>query len=179
MHFLSGFWHFLANHFEDFDETWSEVRQNGYKAAAKDQRPRVLASLEIFGLKVGKNRPKSAKIYGWSKNFSKKIFLLKKFLNGPIRKVIMLKVKFEDLRNFFYYQAILARHLEIFSKNFSKKKIPTKKFLNGPIRKVIMLKVKFEDLRIFFTTRPSWFLSKTVKMQFKDHYIWKTVMKIQ
>ena len=120
------FWgHFLANHCEDFDETWSEVRQNGYKAAAKDQRPRVLASLEIFGLKVGKNRPKSAKIYGWSKNFSKKIFLLKKFLNGPIRKVIMLKVK-------------------------------------------------FEDLRIFFTTRPSWFLLKTVKMQFKDHYIWKS-----
>ena len=93
------FWgHFLANHFEYFDETWSEVRQNGYKAAAKNQRPRVLASLEIFGLKVGKNRPKSAKIYGWSKNFSKKIFLLKKFLNGPIRKVITLKVKFEDLR---------------------------------------------------------------------------------
>ena len=25
------------------------------------------------------------------------LFLLKKFLNGPIRKVIMLKVKFEDL----------------------------------------------------------------------------------
>ena len=35
-------------------------------------------------------------------NFSKsfRFFLLKKFLNGPIRKVIMLKVGFEDLQNF-------------------------------------------------------------------------------
>ena len=37
------------------------------------------------------------------KNFRKKIILLKKLLNGPIQKV-----KFEDLRNFFYYQAILV-----------------------------------------------------------------------
>ena len=33
------FWHFLANHFKYFDETWSKVRQNGYKADATDQRP--------------------------------------------------------------------------------------------------------------------------------------------
>ena len=76
--FLCTFWvvsgHFLANHFKYFDETRSEVRQNGYKADAKDQRPSYEAILEIFSLKVGKNRPKSVKIYGWFKNFSKKFF---------------------------------------------------------------------------------------------------------
>ena len=44
-----------------------------------------------------------------------KIFRKKKLaqtiLNGPIRKVIMVKVKFEDLR-FFYYQVNQIRHLK-------------------------------------------------------------------
>ena len=53
----------------------------------------------------------------FKKNFFSKIFffLLKKFLNGPIRNVIVVKVKFEDLW-FFYYQAVLAGHLD-FLKN--------------------------------------------------------------
>ena len=33
------FWHCLANHLKYFDETWSQVRQNGYKAVARDYRP--------------------------------------------------------------------------------------------------------------------------------------------
>ena len=46
-------------------------------------------------------------------------------LNVPIRKVIMVKVKFDDLRIFLYYQVNQARHLENFSKIFffRKKKI--------------------------------------------------------
>ena len=42
-------------------------------------------------------------------------FLAQTILNGPIRKVIMVKVKFEDLRR---YQVLLARHLSIFRKFF-------------------------------------------------------------
>ena len=38
-HFWLVFWHFLANHLKYLDETWSKVRQNGYKADATDQRP--------------------------------------------------------------------------------------------------------------------------------------------
>ena len=148
--------HFLANHLKYFDETWSEVRQNGYEEDAKDQKPTFWAYLEIFGLKIAKNRPKSPKFYGWSKNFSKKIFLAQTILNGPIRKVIIVKVKFEDLRNFFYYQVNQARHLENFSKNFSKKIFLFKKFLNGPIRKVIVVKVKFDDLWKIFPLAVHW-----------------------
>ena len=37
--FWVGFWYFLANHLKYFDETWSEVKQNGYKTDAKDQGP--------------------------------------------------------------------------------------------------------------------------------------------
>ena len=58
------FGHFVDNWLKDFDETWSEVRQNGCEADAKDRRPKFSAILEIFRLKVGKNRPKSTKIYG-------------------------------------------------------------------------------------------------------------------
>ena len=61
-----------------------------------------------------------------------KIFLAQTILNGPIRKVIIVKVKFEDLRNFFYYQVNQARHLENFSKTFwiifSKKNFCSKSF---------------------------------------------------
>ena len=70
------------------------------------------------------------------------------FLNGPIRKVITLKVKFEDLQIFFYFTRSLARHLEIFRKFFEKTFL-AQNFLNGPIQVKIILKVKFEDLRIF------------------------------
>ena len=51
------------------------------------------------GSKIG-NFPKFSKILQNFAFFEKKIFL-KKFLNGPIRKVIMLKSKFEDLQIFF------------------------------------------------------------------------------
>ena len=44
--------------------------------------------------------------------FFEKIFLAQKFLNGPIRKVIMLKVKFEDLQKIFPFTRSLTRHLE-------------------------------------------------------------------
>ena len=76
--------------------------------------------------------------YGWSKKFWKKIFLPKKFLNGSIRKVIMLKVKFEDLQIFFplWPPGLTLRK---FSKHFL-----LKSSLNGTL-KVIAIKVKFMD----------------------------------
>ena len=91
----------------------------------------------------------------------------------------MLKVEFEDLRNFFLLPGHPGSTLRNFFEKFFEKKIPTKKFLNGPIRKVIMLKVKFEDLRIFFLLpgHPS-FHRKRPKCSSKIT-IWKTVMKIQ
>ena len=94
MHFLSGLGHFLANHFEDFDETWSEVRQNGYKSAAKDKRPSNWAILEIFSHKVGKNRPKLAKIYRWSKNFSKNVLSVELGWPGSKKKLKVFKFHF-------------------------------------------------------------------------------------
>ena len=44
---------------------------------------------------------------------------LKMFQNGPIRKVIMIKVIFEDF--LFFPQVILAGHLKNFRKILSKK----------------------------------------------------------
>ena len=76
------------------------MRQNGYKADATDQRPSYLAILEIFSLKVGKNRPKLVKNLWMIQKFFENKFLAQTILNGPIRKVIMVKVKFEDLRFF-------------------------------------------------------------------------------
>ena len=63
------------------------------------------------------SRQKSTKIDQnlWMiQKFFEKNFLAKTILNAPIRKVIIVKVKFEDLRNFFYYQVNQARHLESF-----------------------------------------------------------------
>ena len=55
--FLSPFWmvsgHFLDNYLKDFDQTCWEVRQNGYKAGAKDQTVKFWAIGEIFRLKDG------------------------------------------------------------------------------------------------------------------------------
>ena len=55
--FLSLFWvvlgHFLDNYFRDFDQTCWKVRQNGYKAGAKDRRVKFWAIVEIFRLKDG------------------------------------------------------------------------------------------------------------------------------
>ena len=53
---------------------------------------------EIFTAEVAAGGPS----IDWTRKifFSKNFFLLKKFPNGPIRKVIMLKVKFDDLRFF-------------------------------------------------------------------------------
>ena len=76
--------------------------------------------------KIDQNRPK----FMDDPKFFEKFFLFKKFLNGPIRKVIIVKVKFEDLRNFFLLPGQPGSTL--------------RKFL---------VKVKFEDLRFFFNSR--------------------------
>ena len=72
--------------------------------------------------------------------------MVKKFRNGPIRKVVIIKMKFEDLRIFFTTRSTWLYTQKIFQNLFDF--FLLKKFLNGPIRKV-MLKVGFEDLQIF------------------------------
>ena len=39
---------YLDNHWKDFDQTWSEVRQNGYKSVAKDFMVKFKPILKIF-----------------------------------------------------------------------------------------------------------------------------------
>ena len=51
------FGHFLGNHLKYFNETWSEVRQNGPEVVAKDCRS-ILSTIEaIFRVKDSQNRP--------------------------------------------------------------------------------------------------------------------------
>ena len=88
------------------------------------------------------------------KKLKKKIFL-SKFQNGSIRKVNMLKSKFDDI----FVPAPLCHHGSALRKFFDQKK--SKKIFsstqNGPIRKVIMLKSKFETFSIFLPImRSSW-----------------------
>ena len=90
--------------------------------------------LSLSGDIWAQNRQKSTKITKilWMiQKFFEKIFLAQTILNGPIRKVIIVKVKFEDLRNFFYYQVNQARHLE----NFSKKNFFEKNFFVQKVSK--------------------------------------------
>ncbi len=68
--FWMVFGHFLGNHLKYFNETWSEVRQNGPEVVAKDCRS-ILSTIEaIFRVKDGQNRPKWTKLYEWSKFWS-------------------------------------------------------------------------------------------------------------
>ena len=74
----------------------------------------------------------------------KKNFFLSKFQNGPIRKVNMLKSKFDDI----FVPAPLCHHGSALRKFFDQKK-SKKNFSsthNGPIRKVNRLKSKFDDI---------------------------------
>ena len=75
------------------DKTWSEVRQNGDEVVTRDGRLLFATIKEIFRVKDGQNRPNlmNDPIF-----FSRSRTFLTKFLNGPIRKIIMLKVKFGD-----------------------------------------------------------------------------------
>ena len=75
-----------------------------------------------------------------------KNFLTQTILNGPIRKV-MLKVKFEDLRIFFYYQVNLARHLEKFSQKF---------FVEKGEERILLTAVSFsvQSLKLQRTLKP-------------------------
>ena len=80
--------------------------------------------------------------------------MAKTILTGPIRKVTIPKVKFEDLR-IFLLPGQPGSTLKNIKKFFFKIFFMLKTFLNGPIRKVIMVKVKFEDLCIFLPGHPS------------------------
>ena len=72
--FWMVFWHFLDHYLKYFDETWSEVRQNGQEAVAKDCRSILSTIEEIFWVKDGQNRPKSTKLYEYP-NFGRKFFI--------------------------------------------------------------------------------------------------------
>ena len=54
-------------------------------------------------------------------NFSENFYLAQTILNGPIRKVVMLKVKFEDLRIFLLPGPPGSRLRKFFKKNFFRK----------------------------------------------------------
>ena len=71
-------------------------------------------------------------------------------LNGPIRKVIMVKVKFEDLRIFLLPGQPGSTLRKFFEFKFCRKIFLALMILNGPNRKVIMVNVKFEHLRFFY-----------------------------
>ena len=88
--------HFLDNHLKYVDETWSEVRQNGREAVAKDCIS-ILSTIEvIFRVKDGRNRPN---LMNDPTFFSENEIFLIKFLIVPTQEVIILKVKIEDLQN--------------------------------------------------------------------------------
>ena len=74
-----------------------------------------------------------------------KKFFLSKFQNGPIRKVNMLKSKFDDI----FVPAPLCHHGSALRKFFDQKENQNFFFSstqNGPIRKVNRLKSKFDDI---------------------------------
>ena len=114
--FLNRFWAFLDHHSKCFDETWWEVRKNGKEADAKDTRLSFATITEISSVKDSQNRPKSIKIYEWSKFFLISKNFLSKFLNGPIQKIIMLNVKFGDVLKNLPLRRSLGSRLQIFFK---------------------------------------------------------------
>ena len=89
------FGHFLGCYLKYVDKTWSEVGPNGYQSDADDCRVIRSSVKEILGSKMAKinqNRPNLMN----DPNF---FFRKMNILNGTIHKVIMLKVKSEDIRN--------------------------------------------------------------------------------
>jgi hypothetical protein len=64
------FGHFIGSHLKYFDETWSEVRQNGPEVVAKDCRSILSTIEESFRVKDGQNRPNFMN----DPNFGRKIF---------------------------------------------------------------------------------------------------------
>ena len=108
--------HFLNHYLKYFDETWSEVRQNGQEVVAKDCRS-ILSTIEvIFRVKDSKNRPQSTKLYGWSKFWSKKNFIA--FLESRDFNSCKKRIKKFSTR-FSLYDVIMIPDLENFwSENF-------------------------------------------------------------
>ena len=51
------FGHFLDHYLKYFDETWSEVRQNGEECFAKVSRLSFAIIKEVLRVKDGQNRP--------------------------------------------------------------------------------------------------------------------------
>ena len=88
--FLEVFRDYLGNATNDFSHFCSECSPWYYLSACENRLVEKIFVLKIFEVRFLNflNDPKN-----FFENF------LKKFLNGPIRKVIMSKVKLEDLRS--------------------------------------------------------------------------------
>ena len=134
------FGYFLGKYLKDFYKTRSEHRENRYEADAKDRRWTLNEKFVKFYSKLAKIDQIGQILW----MIQKKIFFLSKFQNGPIRKVNMLKSKFDDI----FVPAALCHNGSALRKFFDQKK--SKKFFsstqNGPIRKVNRLKSKFDDI---------------------------------
>ena len=79
--------------------TWSMWMKLGQKSDQMDTNQiqgHTIIHRGDFRVKYGQNQPKSTKLNEWSNFFSRSRTILTKFLNGLIRKIIMLKVKFGD-----------------------------------------------------------------------------------
>ena len=81
----------------DLHETWSEVSEDCYKDDAKDRCQNLEPIWRYQASNSQKSTQNRPKFMDDPKNFRKNFFWLT-LPNGPIQKVIMLKVKFEDLR---------------------------------------------------------------------------------
>ena len=85
---MTVFCNFFKNYSKDFDETWSECRGERYRADAKKPQVKIFFPFSRYS---------STKLRFLDDPKKSKKKILSKFPNGPIRKVNMLKSKFDDI----------------------------------------------------------------------------------
>ena len=110
--FWMVFGHLFAHYLTEFDETLSE--QNGYTVDAKDQGPKFSAILEIFRLKISRNRPKSAKILWMIQKIFENFFFA--FLESTYFNSQKKAIKFFSADFPLYDGLRLRKFFEIFRK---------------------------------------------------------------
>ena len=101
MHFLSGFSAYSGQPVDRF--RWNLVRSEIKWTQSRRKRLQVniFSHFEDIQAQSRQKRPKIDQNLWMIQKFFEKIFFAQMFLNGPILKVIMLKVKFEDPQKIF------------------------------------------------------------------------------